>query len=573
MSYLPLALEIIQNQTFQHYLVIYSLFLLTWWKSVYGSFLIDDDEGVQKFSDKWRPEGKEPNGNQVPELLNDYYNQEIGKDEFGKPIIKQFKNLNYNHYLGFPGAFMRWHRLNIGKKYQIIGRNSKGHEIYGFVQSPFRHHLWSLLWYSASLFLCYNFLKFNFGQSIAFPATLLLAVHPIISQCVAWISGINYVYCFTFLLANYNILQINLSYYWTIPLTILFTALSSLSLLVGCFNFIILWFLGYQWEAFTALLVGGLIFIKDGKTVVTYRREEFKKQNMLNTITPNIRKPIIMMKTLWYYLCILVVPKSLGLYHVWGYQYSRKDEEPSPMFWLGLISFIGMIAAFWYGNFILRFCVIWFLSYFCIFSNFLTANQFVVERYIFIPSLAYMVLFGWLIYPYQPLFWLLIGLYAMRSISHIWTFRDHVSFYASNILNFPKSEVAYGNLGCALQGKGMSGAAFDVWQESTKINPLYDVPWYNMHSLVKSAGQIEQARTYLKKCMDAPIVHFKKDWENQLKELDAQILKKQCFDSFNKELNDAIASGKNDLIPEIKKKIDVLMDPKTVVQVVPKPTS
>jgi len=552
-----------------HLAIILFLYICTWAKSIFGGFCIDDDFGLQQFSDKWRPEGREKDGKIVPELLVDYYNYDIGKDDQGKPITKSFNNRAYNPHLGFPGAFMRWHRLQVGKTYRVIGKNKKGHDVYGWVQSPMRHHVWSLIWYAAALILCYNFLSYHFGSSIAFPATLLFAVHPVINQCVAWISGINYIYCLTFLLANYNVLQAGLNYYWTIPLTLLLTALSSLSLLVGCFNFAILWTLGYGWEAFAAFIVGALFMLKDGLGVVNFRRGEFKKQNMTATITPNIRKPIVMLKTLWYYIRIVIFPKRLGLYHTWGYHYSRKDEEPTPMFWLGLASFLGMVAAFLYGNSLVKFCVVWFLSYIAVFSNFITANQFVVERYAFIPSLAYCIIFAWLIYPYPELFWLLLGLYAMRSIMHVWTFRDHVSFYLSNVLNFPKSEVAYGNLGCAYQAKGMSGAAFDFWTEATKINPHYDVPWYNMHSLLKSSGNLEEAKRNLQKCMDAKVVHFKDSWERDMKQLDDAILKKQAFETLNRDMNEAVSSNRFDLVQEIKKKMDVLMDPKTVVSLEP----
>jgi len=464
---------------------------------------------------------------------------------------------------------MRWHRLNIGKKFQIIAKNKKGHEVYGWVQSPYRHHVWSMLVYGICLTLCYLFLDKTF-PAIAFPATLLFAVHPIISQCVAWISGINYLYCLTFLLANYNILYLNLSYHWTIPLTILFTSLASLSLLVGCFNFAVLWVLGFHWEAFAALIIGLIIMIRDGGTVVGYRRAEFKKQNMKSTITPNIRKPIVMLKTLWYYLCLIVYPERLGLYHEFGYGYDRKDEEPDSMFWLGLISFVGMIAAFYYGNFMIRFCIVWFFAYWITFSNFLTANQFVVERYVFIPSLAYCIIFGWLVYPYPPLFWLLIGLYAMRSICHVWTFKDHISFYQSNIHNFPNSEVAYGNLGVAWQGAGFPNAAYDMWLKATQLNPHYDVPWYNMHSIMKGQGNLELSKEFLLKCMDGKVVHFKEVWEKEMKELDQALLKKKTFESLNSEMNNAIKDNRYDVVSEIKKKLDLLMQPGTTVQLAPK---
>lgn len=538
---------------YQHILIILSIYIITWHKALWGGWLIDDDMGIQPFSERYDPK--------EDKVIDSY-----------KEGDKEYKFLSYQAHLGFPGAFMRWHRLNIGKKFAEIGKNSKGHEIYGYVQDPVRHHIWSLTWYGTCLILCYTFLNHLFGSSIAFGATLLFAVHPIISQCIAWISGINYVYCLTFLLANYNLLQLNLSYHWTIPLTMLCTALSSLSLLVGVFNCVILYTLGYPWEAFSAMVVGGLIFLKDGIGVVSFRRKAFKEQNMTNSITPNVRKPIVMLKTLWYYVCLCIYPKSLGLYHEFGYHYSRKDEEPDGMYWGGLLCLIAMALAFFMGGFIAKFCIVWFLSYILVFSNFLTANQFVVERYAFIPSLAFCILFAVIVYPIQPLFWFLIGLYMMRSIMHVWTFKDHVSFYQSNIHNFPKSEVAYGNLGVAYQGRGKSGTAFDLWQTATEINPHYDVPFYNMHSLVKNAGQLEQAREYLKRCMNAKVVHFKGTWEREMAELDNAILKKQAMDSLNNEMNRAINEGKPELIAGLKEKMEMLSKPGTIVKQEPPKT-
>jgi len=542
-----------------HILTILAAYLITWRSSLKGGFLIDDDAGIQAFSESFRPESKDAKGNVIPEEKITSY----GEGD------KVYKFLDYLPHLGFPGCFMRWHRLHIGKKFTQIGKNSKGHSIYGFVQDPERHHLWSLICYGICLILGHNFLKTAFGEAIAFPAMILMAVHPAISQVVAWISGINYIYCLTFLFANYNILYLDLSYYWTIPLTFFFTLCSTLSILVGCFNFVILWLLGFHVEAIFALIAGLIVMFRDGKTAVNYRREEFKKQNMTNSITPNIRKPIVMLKTLWYYICLVVFPNKLGLYHEFGYHYSRKDEEPSFMFWAGLVSLSLMGYAFYSGDLLTRFCVVWFLSFFALFSNFLTANQFVVERYIFVPLLAYCIFFGRLLYPYPELLWLFIGLYAMRSISHLWTFRDHITFYQSNIQNFPKSEVAYGNLGVSYQAKGRSGTAFDLWMTATEINPNYDVPWYNMHSLLKSSGNIEQSREYLKKCMNAEVVHFKGTWEREMAQLDGAIMKKQALEAINKEMNDAINSGNTAIIPELKKKMEFLMLPTTVVATEP----
>jgi len=102
------TLTFLTNTTFLHLSIIFLAYLLVWKKLVYGSWVIDDDQGLQQFSGRFRLESKElpdkkviplgaPNyenipGTIVPELLVDYYNQEIGKDEKNQPIVKQFKN-------------------------------------------------------------------------------------------------------------------------------------------------------------------------------------------------------------------------------------------------------------------------------------------------------------------------------------------------------------------------------------------------------------------------------------------------------------------------------------------------
>lgn len=541
------------NPSFYHLLTIFIIFFITWRKSLYGGWCIDDDEGIAKFSERWQPEARDPSGKIVEtERVIDSYSDDNGNHKF----------LSLNKSLGFPGCFMRWHRLHIGKKFQIIGRNSKGHDIYGYVQSPFKHHVWSFIVFSGCLLLCYRLLSILFTPEIAFAGTLLFSIHPIISQCIAWISGINYLYSFFFILLNCNILNTDMGPYITIPATVICTALAGMTLLPGCFTFAILLIMGFKWAAFASAIVGLLVIMRDGLFAVNFRRNEFKRQNMTNSIYPNLRKPIVMFKTLFYYTRLIVYPRSLGLYHTFGYHYHRKDEEPDRMALGGFLVFLLSVFAFFTGSFIIKFSIIWFYSFFFIFSNFITANQFVVDRYVFIPSFGYAIIFSAIVYPIQPLFWFLIGFYAMRSIMHVWTYKDQVSFYTSNILNFPESEVAYGNLGVAYQGRGKSGTAFDLWQEATRINPHYDVPWYNMHSLVKSAGDLEKSYEYLKNCMNAKVVHFNETWKREMDSLEAEIKKKKTFDLLNKEMSDAINSNNTHLIPDIKKKMEELMGKK-----------
>ena len=84
---------------------------------------------------------------------------------------------------------------------------------------------------------------------------------------------------------------------------------------------------------------------------------------------------------------------------------------------------------------------------------------------------------------------------------------------------------------------GMSGSALDNWHLGTRINPDYDVNFYNIYSSYKSTGMValehgrfnevlpnlQASLPYLEKCVAAPICHFKETWQKELDELKSWI--------------------------------------------------
>jgi len=530
------------SQTF-HIIALLSIFIFTWHKSLRGKFLIDDDMGIAPFSDKFRPEQKKladgkviqhgsPNydtteGEIIPELKVDYYNHDLGKDDKGQQVVHTYKNTDYNRHLGFPGSFMRWHRVNIGKKFQVIGKNKHGHDVFGLVQDPFRHHLWSLFIQSINIILVYAFLTHLFGSTVAFYASLLFAVNPLSCQTVAWISGINYLYSLMFCLINLVITQHIQSYYILIPLTLFLSFASSMTLLPGSLNWVILLLLGRNWEAFTSLIASLLVFARDGLGAISLRKTNFKEQNMEKTTFLSKRKPIVAMKTFWYYVKLMLFPFNLGLYHEYGYHYDETMERIDANFWFGLISFLSLIFMAFVCPLPIKLGIIWMITYWLIFSNLITANQFVVDRYIFIPSLGFCLILAYLL-P-SSILNLIAGFYIGRTMCHLWTFKDQESFYLSNFLNFQKSEVSLGNLGVVYVNAGKTGKAIETWIDATKINPFYDVPWYNLYSVFRSTGQISEAREFLKNCLKCKTVHFKERWEKELADLEKLIAQSKAI--------------------------------------------
>jgi hypothetical protein len=192
------------------------------------------------------------------------------------------------------------------------------------------------------------------------------------------------------------------------------------------------------------------------------------------------------------------------------------------MFWLGVLTVLGFIGAFVFGDTAIRLGVVWYFTYFVIFSNFITAQQFIADRYVTVPAFGICMILASVLYG-TPFFWILLGCYMIRTFMHLPTYKNEIDFYGSNFLNFRKSEVSLGNLGVGFMNQGMHGAAVDVWMLATKINPHYDVPWYNLYSLFKSSGRLKEARDFLKKCLDAKVVHFEKRWNDELKEIDSKL--------------------------------------------------
>lgn len=519
------------SETAIHLFLILSAFFLTYFRILGKDYfwVIDDLAGIADFSEKWQKlHKKNPLNGEIR-----YYDQE-GYANLQWPIFpekkidsydlngKQVKYLSFIKELGFPGNVYRFIRLHLGKRFQVIGKNVRGHEVYGFVQSPRRHHIISMAVQTLNLIMAYAFLCNILPHPVAFGATLLYAVSPLTTSSVAWISGYNYNFSMFFSLALLNVALTFPAPELKYVVVALLSFLSTITIYTGAFTCILLWFLGLKIEAIIAGVVGFGIVAWKGLEMKEYRIKAFKEQNMGNTTFFKPRKIIVMFKTLWYYMRMVFLPIKLGLYHPWGYFYEETIERMDRMAWLGIATFGSFVLACFSGIFAVQFGAIWFLAYFAIFSNAITAQQFIADRYVMVPSFGICIILSYFLYG-TPFFWMLVGLYAMRTFLHLPTFKNEVDFYASNFLNFRKSEVALGNLGVAFISQGMTGAAVDTWMMATQINPHYDVPWYNLYSVFKGNERLQEARDFLKKCLDAKIVHFDKKWNEELVLLDAKI--------------------------------------------------
>lgn len=411
-----------------------------------------------------------------------------------------------------------------------------------FVQNPVKHHRLSIFLFSAVLVLLYFFLSSLFGPTLAILTCILFAVHPIGHQTVAWMSGIGYLLSTFFLFVCLNIaIQTGT---WTSILGIL----SSIKLFTVFYYFalesifqvaglpIILILLGKYHLAFFATCLALYVARGTVKGALDFRKKIFVEQKMESSTFFHFGKLVVMVKTLGYYLKLCVFPKRLGLYHTWGFHYELPYiEREDYKFWGGLIALLALLAGWILLPFHAQFSIVWFLAFMSLFSNVITVNQFVTERYCWIPLIGVCLFVSWLTQSLNLAwaYWLITGILVMRTWVHLPTYLNEREFYISNVFNFPDSEVARGNLGCAYLTEGRPSTALDEWAEGIKVNPDYDVNYYNLGATYRQSALqmlkennpgakplMKMAYDNIVKAISCRTCHFPDRWKGEIAELE-----------------------------------------------------
>lgn len=442
-------------------------------------------------------------------------------------------------------------------------------------KSPHRNHLFSIFLHNANVILLFSFLINFVPVKLVFYTCILFAIHPICIQSVAWISGRGYPISLFFCLLGFNLVNLlkmpsfSLSPGVTLAcFSILYFVLYYISIAAQhatLMTFVLLAFFGNYFLAIIGAvisIVAGLGIVKD---VINIRTKVFKQQNLERSTKVSPKKVIVAIKSLGYYTRLCFFPKRLGLYHTFCYQYNDNVEKEDKWFWLGFLILLGFVALFVRGDLIIRFAVLWFLSYIFVFLNWITVHQFVSERYAYIPSIGVCVLVAYGVFYLDNLFFggapvlmsLLTGIALMRSWVHLPTYNEEVSFYQSNVWNYPDSETAFGNLGVVYMKCNLIGSAMDMWQISLKINPTYDVAHYNIHSVLKQRGDFINARDFLKKAVDSPQCHFKELWGKELQQLEHEMNYIQELNALSQQLATLERDpSKNEQVKMIRKQLD-----------------
>lgn len=428
------------------------------------------------------------------------------------------------------GMVSRWIRFHLaGGNYPSKNKFPDGKPI-PMGKLPFIHHSYNIILLNILVLLGYTFLASLFGSKVAFITMAFFTVSPVGTQCIAWCSGLGYPLSlmWIFLILNYvQAVEFSLvSFLVFVILDIL--AVNALFVALGLPA--ILLFLGHYEYAAVGCLVSLALGFQIVRHTIKIRADEFKKQDMgkLTQFTP--RRVVLAMKTLMYYFELICWPNKLGLYHEWGNHPSADHGRVDKRFFMSLIAVLGLVVIFFLSpNQAVRLGILWFFSFIFIFLNWITIQQFVTERYLWIPSVGFYLIVASTLQDYQHLLYLIGGILLCRTWLHLPTYDDELRFYLSNTWNFQNSEIAYANLGCTWIRLGAVGSALDSWHASSKANPDYDVPYANIYfnhraSAMMSAEHgnymdaIEKLKLgfhYIDACCKCTVRHFKDDWQKE----------------------------------------------------------
>jgi len=448
----------ILTPTLVHLITIPLIVWLTYYDSIQGTWVSDDIQGIA------------------------IYNGKMQKPLSWGNVFKMFRWMAGR----IPNRNTNWKR----DKQQPYVADSKA------------HHRLSIWITCGALIGLYSFLAQVVTPSVAWMATILLAVHPLGAQTIAWISGIGYITSLLFTTAALNFALMATAVGWTGDSTTLIASMVAFGFLqwmaveaqfavIGVTA--ILAFLGLWPFAIVAGLISLAVCLNTFGESVTKRRATFKAQKMERSTHIYPRKIVTVMKTLFYYTRMAFFPKRMGLYHTFGYHYEMPYIEHEDRYFVGgILVTLAMASAFIFpASLAVRLAIIWFVAFIAVFLNWITAHQFVSERYVWIPALGMCLIAAAHLPP--AIYWALFGIALARTWAHIPTYYNETQFYQSNITNFPDSEVALGNLGVVYQNRGMVGTAMDTWAIGAQISPEYDVNWYNLSSLLRSRGYISPA--------------------------------------------------------------------------------
>lgn len=386
--------------------------------------------------------------------------------------------------------------------------------------NPFLYHLVNVLAHAANvilLFLLFNIL-FN-NKALSFLSSLIFALHPIHTEAISWISGAPYVFSSLFFLAALIFYIKSGRSIFYLCLAVIFFGLclfigNSVAALPGVFIMYELFFSPRQDKnlKIIRILVLSLILVLAATFVIAVY---LSRDKFVHTIFyfRGLSYLIVIAKALVYYLKILYLPIQRGLYHAFAYN-TTDTGKVSPAFFASIAVIIICIYLFFRclkNARPLAFGIAFFFITYLPYSNIVPVCNIISERYMYLPSagfaliLAYLFLKIWQIinnninhrailrYLAITAMTLFLGSYSILTLKHNIEYSNLITYWTTNIQNFPDGYMAYNNLAGTFYATGDRRQAIGYSWVNLMINPQQPHVWCNLGRVYREIGDLKWA--------------------------------------------------------------------------------
>jgi hypothetical protein len=387
--------------------------------------------------------------------------------------------------------------------------------------NPYYFHLLAVLAHIGCVVLLFFLCQYLFHvTAFSFLAALIFAVHPIHTEAVSWISADSYVFSSFFFLLSFILYARSRRSLVYLMLAVVSSGLClavgntvvSLPFLLLCFEIIfpdgrdknrLLRILTLLLLTVIAILFAGIFF---------FMRNTFTRLIFLHRGPQYL---IVVTKAFVYYLKILYLPLARGLYHPFAFN-TAHIQNVSPVFFSGLAIFLGSCFA----AFTLRkrhkeisFAILWFLITYAPYSNIIPICNIISERYLYLPSVGFSILLAalflkawgviqktarlkvFLRFCAVAAMTFFISSYAYLTVKRNYEYHNILTYWESNIRNFPDGYIVYNNLAATFYAMGNRQTAKTYCFVNLMVNAQQPHVWCNLAKIFREEGNIDDARS------------------------------------------------------------------------------
>jgi tetratricopeptide (TPR) repeat protein len=348
--------------------------------------------------------------------------------------------------------------------------------------SPWMYHCSNIIFHIITSCLIFHFIiKLQFSRVIAFVAGILFAVHPIVTQSVAWIPGRNdsllaiFLLCSTIALIRFstsNKVLPFISHLLTFFLALLSKESALIFPILGAYYLYVLAGVPIVSKKFSQCVVGWALVLVVWYFMRASASGEFHREYMLGTLVANLR-------TILELLGKMAVPMRLSPYPSFD-SFSLMIGAA-----VTLAIFIGIVLFRDARSKLNLFALLWMLA--LILPGLIIHIDDSEHRFAYLESRAYPSLIGLVMFVASVCFqkrslgsgkWgnalcmLAICLYAIRTFGYSETFRDAVTHWEYAVSMSPRADHAYFNLGLAyLETRHDPAKAIESYKNAVALAP------------------------------------------------------------------------------------------------------